>query len=65
MPRENLKVIVALVLKGKLYILGPPYENYQTSTQDEPTSSANIDTANQSEDIQTPTQNELGLHIFS
>lgn len=37
-------------LRGRLYILRPAYEYYQMSTQDEPTSSSNIDMANQSED---------------
>lgn len=51
--------------RGRLYILRPPYEYHQMPTQDELTSSSNIDTANQSEDIQTPIQNKRGLQIFS
>lgn len=51
--------------RGRLYILRPPYEYQQMPTQDELTSSSNIDTANQSEDIQTPIQNKRGLQIFS
>lgn len=58
-PKGNLKVIAALILRGRLSVLKPQYENYQTSTQDEPTSSSNTDTANQAADIRTPTRISL------
>lgn len=63
--KGNLKVTVALILRGRLCILGPPYENYQMSTWGEPTRASNIDSANQSADIQALTQNKLSLPIFS